>query len=241
MAEIEIPQEGCRGMELLVSRGAEGIRSLCDALDQTGPSLVPNRQRGILINEALGGTGSAREIELILNSVVYPLRMVQYQLDKTSSQVHAVVSEFIEDELVKKNNTVWSQGLLDNWNRLREPIIELLASKSATTETKTIRLLRSRANQFREVQIFSDSRPLFDDDCENIDASLITNTLRIAYRDSTRTKVIQFSLDPKDLEDFEKQIKRAKKKNERLREQNQRQGLLSLEFEAEQNDGGQTS
>lgn len=239
MAEIEIPDEGCRGIGLLIEQREDGISAIGKALDQTGPALISNRKRAILINEAIGGNGSVRDIELILNSVVYPLRMIQFELEKSGSQIHAVVAEFIEDEIAKQQKTIWTQELLDQWHQLKAPIVELLASKSVSTETKSIRLLRSRANQFRHVEVYSDCRPLFDDDVDKVEANLITNTIRVAYRDNMRSKVIHLSLDPKDLDKFEKQIQRAKKKNVLLRLQNEAQGVTTLEFEVEENEDEQ--
>ncbi len=236
MAEIEIPDEGCRGIKLLIAQGEDRIAAIREALDQTGPSLISNRKRAILINEALGGRGSVHDIELILNSVVYPLRMLQFRLEKSGTQIHAVVSEFIEDEIAKQSTATWTQKLLDRWNQLKSPIVDLLASKSASIETKSIRLLRSRSNQFRHVEVYSDCRPLFDEAIDGVEANLITNTIQIAYQDNTLPKVIHLSLDPKDLDKFEMQIQRAKQKNVLLRQQNDSQGLITLEFEVDENE-----
>ena len=241
MAEIEIPDEGCRGIRLLISQGEERIAAIRKALDQTGPSLISNRKRAILINEALGGNGSVRDLELILNSVVYPLRMLQFRLEKSGTQIHDVVAEFIEDEIARQPTAIWTQALLDSWNQLKSPIVDLLASKSASVEAKSIRLLRSRSNQFRHVEVYSDCRPLFDEAIDGVEANLITNTMRIAYQDNTRSKVIHLSLDPKDLDKFEMQIRRAKQKNTLLRQQNDSQGLTTLEFEVDEDEGEQIS
>lgn len=233
MAEIGIPEEGLAGIHLLIALGAGGIEAFHNALEQTGPTLVSPRERAVLIHEALGAKGQVDDIERILAYTVRPLHTLRAQLETSPSGLHAIVARSAEREPEPK----WDPGDLQKWSEFKPQIVALFGSEIAMLEAKAAALLRARPNTIQSIRVFSDVRPVFDDEREEIKVSLITNTLRVRYFNGTESRTIHLSMDPCDLDELDKQVNRARQKNDRLRAQNAKLGVKSLEIV--RTDGGE--
>lgn len=234
MAEIGIPEEGLAGLHSLLALGAEGIDAFRNALDQTGPTLVSPRERAVLIHEASGAKGEVDDIERIFAYAIQPLHTLRVQLETSPSGLHAIIARGAERE----TESQWAPADLQKWSEFKPQIVALLGSEVAMLEAKAAALLRARPNTVQSVRVFSDVRPVFDDAREEIKVSLVTNTLRVRYFNGTESRTIHLSMDPSDLDELEKQISRARQKNERLRAQNMKVGVKSLEFI--HSDGGES-
>lgn len=235
MIEIEIPDEGRIGIQAFLALGHDGIVALGQALDQTGPTLMPIKDRAILVKESMQSELSSREIEGILKAVVFPIHSLQQQMSKSAVEIHEMIAALIANE-VSKSDSDWNQIDLERWNEFTPTILTLFQTRAVGIESKTTRLLRSRPSLFWGVQVFSDSRPVFSDDGGTVEASLISNTIRVEYRNGGKREVVHLSLDPRDLQKFQDQITRALIKNETIRRENKKHGIQTLEFDLDTGD-----
>jgi hypothetical protein len=235
MSEIDIPHEGRIGIQAFLALGKDGLAALGRSLDESGPTLMPIKDRALLVKESMQANLSSREIEGILKAVVFPIQGLQQQMAKSATEIHGMIASFIANEL-SKSDSDWNQVDLERWNELKTPILTLFQLRAVGIESKTTRLLRSRPSLFLGVQVFSDSRPVFSDDGDTIEASLISNTIRVEYRDGGKREVVHLSLDPRDLQKFQDQITRALAKNETIRRENKKHGIQTLEFDLDTGD-----
>ncbi len=206
---LRIPNEGHDALQALVGLGDSGVESLKQALETTGPILVPPRTRAVLVSEALPGDDAADvdQIEMILIFALMSLHAVQSQLKVSSQELHGMVALALNEELSGK------------WRQLEAPLVALLDSDVLRVESKARWLLRQQPNPIESARILSDVRPVFDEPREHLTVSLVLNTLRLRYDDGSDSRTMSFALDDDLLEDLEQQIARARRKNAILREQ----------------------
>lgn len=215
MRDIEIPEEGLEGIRCLLNLGENGIARFCRAIEATGPTLLSPGSRAILLEEEMGESHVAN-IEKIIAYALHPLFLLRQAWEVSPQEVHASVARSL-----KRAGATWDQADTDRWLQLEGPLISLLNCGVAQVEAKAESLLRQRANRVQSTRLFTDSRPVFDDERRSIAAVLLIDTLRVRFQDGDESRVMHFALDESNLDELEKQIVCAKRKRAEMRNLNQ--------------------
>ena len=217
------PPDSIRAIQALIKLGNDGVRSFGQAVERTGPILCSVRDRSALVAEEMAGTVAPSLIETILTEAIIPIRQIR-------TQSGIPVSEFF-DKLTMSldaDKESWNAADRESWLSLKPTIVELLASTVLTIEDKARELVAARPKWLQQIRIFSDLRPVFDDDTETIRAMVLVNTLSIAFNRHGKIEATFFDLDPIDLDRLSEQIERARWKNALLIQQDAANNLPTL-------------
>ena len=235
MTKFVIPEEGLRGIRLLLDLDADRLNALLRAIEATGPVLMASEARAVLIEEALEGDHIDHIVD-ILATAIQPLHILRQQTEMSAAAFYATIGA----SAARSGAPHWNQESDNRWMELKPQLVALLDSKALSVEAKAFRLIRARPNVVQSLRIFSDVRPIFDESRKRVVAQAIINTLRVRYLDGNDSKTIHLSIDPDDLNDIEEQVRRAIQKNNEIVQLSEKSGLRTLMFavEADSTDEG---
>jgi hypothetical protein len=199
--------EKYRSFSALVSLGADGIERLCEAIASTGPSFAPTGRRALLVCKAIGTLDLISQVEGILEDVVFPAHDLRRRSRMSAEDYYSVLTEFINED------DYWDTDFKDKWSQFRDPLVSLFKDDRLSREAKARFLLDTRPNRVRKLRLFTEVRPVFDDEDVALHFDIVTNTLCIDYKSNNETNTMYFSLDSDDLDYLESQIARARQKN----------------------------
>ena len=74
---------------------------------------------------------------------------------------------------------------------------------------KSMELSYDYANLIRDIRIVTDLRPLFDEQGGNVEAGVVSHTLRVNYSSEDGRHELSLALDLQDIEKLKKQCDRA--------------------------------
>ena len=94
-------------------------------------------------------------------------------------------------------------------------LTELLDLTSILRMSRALGLSVEFERSFHEARILTDFRPLFGE-TPDVEAGLITNTLKIEYHERGAIKSFFVSIGPKDIVELEAVVKRARAKTDAL-------------------------
>jgi hypothetical protein len=238
---VQIPDEGFPAIKRLVAFGPGQIQRLTVALRETGPNLDPPGIRALSVCQRMENVDIIEDVETILRDVVFPLRRTIYRYGLSVDEVILGLSDSIATEsALGEEPRALDQVDVERWNECKAAVSELFNSVTMKLEGKGESLLDARENRVFSVNIYSDLRPLFDDDATNVNAHVLTNTVVIRFRGDSMaaTRAEAFALDPASLIDLKAQVDRAIKKNETLAKGSDAQNIRVLVVRSEEDESG---
>jgi hypothetical protein len=202
--------ERFRSFHNLLNLGADGIEEFRKAVASTGPSLMPPGRRALLVCKAINNLDLIDQVEDILEDVVFPANDECRKSRMSAEDYYSLLSEFIQNE----DDTYWPKKYKEKWIQFREPLLALFKDARLSREAKARFLLEARPNRVRKLRLFTEVRPVFDDEDVTLHFDVVTNTLGVDYKSNNEIHTMYFSLDADDLEYLERQIARARQKND---------------------------
>ncbi|MFC1759411.1 hypothetical protein ACFL2H_11700 [Planctomycetota bacterium] len=145
--------------------------------------------------------------ELVIGQVVS-----LYGLIRKSSLTARQIVEGISEALAAHEEFDESK-----WNKLAPQFEELLGSKQVRLAATAIELTYDYANLVRSIRILTDIRPLYDEEAGNIEAAVVSHTLRLHFDSSDGTHELSLALDLNDIVDLKTLCERAIKKSEKAK------------------------
>lgn len=115
----------------------------------------------------------------------------------------------IQAALNRSFQTSLDNDQIEKWKELEEGFFSLLQSKVVRLTAMTLELSYDYANLLRRSNIIADVRPLFDDTASEIEAAVVSYTLRLEYTASTESLDLSIALDQEDLLRLREQCDRA--------------------------------
>ncbi len=236
---VQIPDEALPAFKRLIAFGPGRLRRLTDALRETGPSLDPVSLRAVSASQAMGDIDLSEDVETILRDVIFPIRHTMYR--------HSISADEMVSELSRAIELVSTSGrepkALDNeeairWTECEAAISELLDSDTMKLEGKAEGLLDARGNRVFGIKLYSDLRPLFDEEAERVNANILTNTLVLRFNEGGRARTESFALDPASLKDLKDQVDRALRKNATLARGGETQNVRVLVVRSDRDESG---
>lgn len=128
----------------------------------------------------------------------------------------ALTPEEVTDAFIEKTNAQFDEGtkqlLVARMARL------LRASGSVYRTFKAFMLLQADPSIIREVSIYTDIRPVFEEKTPIISTlgSVIIHRLSVVFQDGKNTKTLSFAMDVQDLKELRKAVDRALEKESAL-------------------------
>jgi hypothetical protein len=187
----------------------------------------------------MGDIDLSEDVETILRDVIFPIRHTMYR--------HSISADEMVSELSRAIELVSTSGrepkALDNeeairWTECEAAISELLDSDTMKLEGKAEGLLDARGNRVFGIKLYSDLRPLFDEEAERVNANILTNTLVLRFNEGGRARTESFALDPASLKDLKDQVDRALRKNATLARGGETQNVRVLVVRSDRDESG---
>lgn len=235
--ELPFPEETLESFCHLLDLGTDGIDRLCEGLLQSGPILASPRRRAELIREAVGEMPDVEILDLILDHSIDFLLFHRLQVEEdlelevedAARVVYGVAKELLE-EIPRKR---FPEKYVSKWTQLEQNLLNLIELNVLRIEAKAFRLLSDRPNRVQSMCLYSDERPIFNNDGTEIEAKTLVNVLRLQSHNGPDTTVTYFSMDPDDLDELAEWIDRARTKNKSIIEQNEKNGQKTLRLDRE--------
>jgi hypothetical protein len=212
---IHIPEEGIPAFKTLLSLGPDAILKLESALETTGPSLDHPSLRAVAICRIIQQPEIVDDVEKVLTDVIFPLRRAMRRYCIPSEQMIESLEYDLKNQAGTGGAEVATFGPedLSRWSECKEAVHRLLVSNMMALESKSELLIEARVRKITDLNIYSEVIPVFDDLGERVRVRVLTNTLRIRFREGARIREESFSLDPAELAKLKTQVERAHRKN----------------------------
>ena len=233
---VRVPEESVTALKKLFGRGPDFVRTLANALDETGPSLDEPSLRAVSICRRTGDHDSVEDVEEILRDAILPMIYGRINFDVKETDIIYAIDKLFDPKLKESTSHSLDDAHGQRWQECKEAFKRLNCSDKMALEAKAIHLLESRSNRVDAIKVYSDMRPVFDREGEAIRAIVLTNSLaivltnslRIRYREGQRIRTDSFALDPTDLIELKDQVERAIRKNAVLKRDEFRPNVPTL-------------
>ncbi len=106
-------------------------------------------------------------------------------------------------------NPPWEPGQLERWCQVEAAFKQLLTAPAVRLVSITLDLMYEHENLLQSVRVVTDIRPVFNEDGDRIDGSVVSHTLRLRYDSTEGDHSISIAMDEADIRELERQCKRA--------------------------------
>lgn len=187
-------------LRLIAMQGPTKLRKLQDCLDRIQPTPVSPSDLFAASNEILGDDSESVIRQLISINGIQRRTTVDFE------EVFAALTKAIKEKFYDR------EAIIESWDQSKEAIRSLAESKSIRIVRQSIDLSYDYANLLRGFRVLTDIRPLFSNDAKNIEAAVISHTLRLSYDNAGSEQEVSIAIDEKDIETIVEQCKRALEK-----------------------------
>jgi len=103
----------------------------------------------------------------------------------------------------------WEREQLDRWGQVEPAFKQLLTSPAVRLVSITLDLMYEHENLLQSVRVVTDIRPVYTEDADRIEGSVVSHTLRLRYDSTEGDHSISIAMDEADIRELERQCKRA--------------------------------
>jgi len=213
MGEFSMPERHANGLAALSAWDEEKRKQLYRALAELPVTLCPWPSVQATIDEvdtSIDAQGLAAAIRGLNSARLNHIDVAESAL--VSASVRAVLKHHADA----------------NKEELVSVVVNLLALSNVRLATKAGRLAVDSAAHVHDASIFTDLRPIFNEDGSTIDAAIINCTLKLDYATQEGSREFYVTVDEDDLTQIESAIARARRKISALRLQASQQGLTII-------------
>lgn len=203
--KVTIPKKFLTGFSNLVELSNDEFNSLLKALKNVEPLNFNSSIEKEFENESLHEDDFS---EILM--AIFSISGLQNYLDKTKEEViNLIVEDFVKQTEKEKKGEVLRKRLI----KLEE------ASISHQIYSKALRLSMEGEHIFNNCRVYTDVRPLFEDENHNLlkNYAVVTHRLKITYEDQGLIKELFFTVTPDNLKKLQLQANRAIDKESNLR------------------------
>lgn len=141
------------------------------------------------------------------NRVIRPLLALQAIIRQRRLQPDEAV-EAVRIAL-RNGKPSWGSEELDRWAKVEPAFKDMFTSPAVRQVSIVLDLMYEHENLLQGVRVVTDIRPVFSEDADRIDGSVVSHTLRLRYDSTEGDHSISIAMDESDLRELEKQCKRA--------------------------------
>lgn len=209
---FRIPDSAYDGFDALIRIDSAQLVRLAEHVQQEKLTLdVPK-----FVSTAAQVTGASEEdLEQALDEVLIPLSGLRAEFRMSSAKFVEHLTELIADQ-----NPEWHEANQEAWARVSSALASLLGPDTFVAQlNKAYRLLVNRPALVDTIRLFTELRPVYDEEATSIKAYLITSTMSVSYSEFGDQKRVHLTFDKTDLERLKEQAERALRKIELLEKQ----------------------
>jgi hypothetical protein len=139
------------------------------------------------------------------------LFQLKNNLGRSSQETLKIILQKLRTSNEEERKLVANQ-LETNLQRLEHVLDQLNADHPLVIASKAFDLATSHQYELVGMRVFTDIRPVFNEEGDTILQSIITHVLSLDYHENETHHVIQFSLDAIDIKNLKEMLIRAEKK-----------------------------
>ena len=103
----------------------------------------------------------------------------------------------------------WEPAQFDRWLQIELAFKHLLTAPVVRLVSITLDLMYEHENLLQSVRVVTDIRPVFTEEADRIEGSVVSHTLRLRYDSTEGDHSISIAMDEADIRELERQCKRA--------------------------------
>lgn len=209
MSKLRIPESHREGFKLLSKLNEPNFKKLLKTLSNIDRGTLPDKLSTDISDEI----GIEKKVANEISKILFSVYSLKERFEGDTSQLTNELS------LALKNANV-DIGADSKWKRLEERLNKMLSFDQTIGNTfKALKLLSEYDKIFVDSKIVTDIRPAFNEsDNLSTNTALIVHNLKVEYHKADRHEEVYFALDSNDLDKLKKQIERAKKKEEKIKD-----------------------
>lgn len=205
---LDIPKEEQELLSSVLKLSGSGVEGLEAALSQTQPTLAQESLISQLRQNP--NLASVSDLDGILSALIN-VAGTAYSLGASTDDLVDAAVATIRDEDVVELSDAEAESLKERLKRLeRLQTLELIAKGS--------QLIKASERTFLSARIYSDLRPIFVGEETQIAGAVVVHQFAVRSLRNGRREYTYFMLDSSDLDELQKVISRATKKDKALRE-----------------------
>jgi hypothetical protein len=210
MSEITIPEGAYPAIQKLAHLSAEEFDSFLNALTRAKPAATPSLFEQHVAKHAPQINSST--IKMIV-SELFSMNYAFEDLDSSASEMAQSIAEAAVEEQPEEFpiNEADRDILADRLTKL----FMLKASLGLTS--KAVGLLTDSAHLFYTARVLTDVRPIFNEEGDAVEATVILHNLVLHYGENGDHKDFVVTLDTNDIEALREVLDRADRKAEALK------------------------
>lgn len=153
------------------------------------------------------------------SSQTYTLTAALLNFYRTSVRLNASVTataDAVAANIARSVKGEQGESYLKDWDAAKGQIVaaaeQLSPDHPLAASSKAYRVATSRQYELVDLRIFADVRPVFNEAADAITQTVISYVLSIDYHDCHDHKIIQFTMDAKDVAELKSACERAERK-----------------------------
>jgi hypothetical protein len=212
MTRFTLPDDAVNAITPLGRLPPSSAKQIAAELDQ---KLIVSFQYTEDVNRVLEATQAVRLDDAERHGLADAIIGLQYlKIGASAATTESFIKELIDAVSISRVNSLSG----DELQTLAENVSILVEPRALRASVKAYQLRADQSNIFLRSQIYTDIRPVFDDDLARpLLASLLTHTIKISYDESGGQQSIFLVADSQDLQQLQDQIARALEKAAALR------------------------
>lgn len=222
MAKLTIPKSQKSGLKFLIELDEQLQTELFDAIGKVELNFSTDELVEKLFREKRIEKGKVSKIIDALFSILGVITFSRMDATTFLKDFTIALEELGDKELQLNDN-------------LKAQLVKFLECEDSAfhLKFKSLFLSRERENIFRESNVYTDMRPIFDNDGTQVLGTMILHNLKISYFDGKHdfaTSEIYLALDNEDLAKLKETIIRAEKKETVIRKKLKNIDLSILDY-----------
>jgi hypothetical protein len=197
--KIRLKEEQTRALQKISELGPAKLDSVHSALRSTDKSLLSTKQ----LKEFVANTIDRPDAEVLSNHLV-SLCSLMIRMDQEAQGIVEAI-----DEHLSELHAAEKFSNLAEWRSISESFLRLLESPEIRRVAMALSLNYDYANLLHRAKILTDIRPIFSKTAENIEACVVSYTMRLHYSTGDGQRELSIALDHNDVESLLSQCERA--------------------------------
>jgi hypothetical protein len=191
-----------------------GSQKILGALAESGELISRMTSLGDVATSLAKTSGFDVKASGRLLSSLMPLVALRRSLGSSGSEIVHRISASVDAHAPQD----WRAQHLLAWRSCRDALARVLEpSHPLSSLEKAIDLVYSSANMFSRARLLTDLRPVFSENAERIERTVVTFMLMIEYYDGMHSHRLDLALDSKDVKELSELCLRALKKVQSLK------------------------
>ncbi len=191
-------------LEVIRDLPPERLAEVCAALNRVVPPPLTTNELGSILGEVLGADSEVSEI--LLKQVVSLASLERHQDLAAGDVLRGLLYG------IRASAPSWTQDDFERWQTVEPELRRILEHPSVWRVSKALDLSYDFAYLLQEARVVSDIRPVFDREATEIEAAVVSFTLRLRYDGVNGEHGVSVAMNESDVKDLLQECQRALRK-----------------------------